>query len=166
MEEVDDLRFLPPGSILHWQFNHFLVFERMTREGAEIVDPGSGRRKVSREELGRSFTGVALMFEIGEDFEPQPGQGRRLDRFVRLLKDHAGVLQRVLVTSAMVQLFALATEKTVDTLLRVLFETLDFGERAREHGLERPAARRRWRDQRSPWTGPRRWRPVKQSRTR
>jgi ATP-binding cassette, subfamily B, bacterial len=117
VEEIDDLRFLPPGSILHWQFNHFVVFERLTREGAEIVDPGSGRRKVSREELGRSFTGVALMFELGEDFEPQPGQRRRLDRFVRLLKEHAGVLQRVLVTSAMVQLFALALPILIGVLV-------------------------------------------------
>src|SRR3954451_22987885 len=108
VEEIDDLRFLPPGSILHWQFNHFVVFERLTRDGAEIVDPGGGRRKVSREDLGRSFTGVALIFEIGEDFEPQEGEPRRLDRFIRLLRDHAGVLQRVLVTSVMVQLFALA----------------------------------------------------------
>jgi ABC-type bacteriocin/lantibiotic exporter with double-glycine peptidase domain len=108
VEEIDDLRFLPPGSILHWQFNHFLVFERLTRDGAEIVDPGGGRRKVGREELGRSFTGVALLFETGEDFEPQEGEPRRLDRFIRLLREHAGVLQRVLVTSIMVQLFALA----------------------------------------------------------
>ncbi|MBW8876400.1 MAG: peptidase domain-containing ABC transporter [Acidobacteria bacterium] len=117
VEEVDDLRFLPPGSILHWQFNHFLVFERMTRDGAEIVDPGGGRRKVSREELGRSFTGVALMFETGEDFEPQEGQPRRLDRFIRLLKEQSGVLQRVLVTSAMLQLFALAMPILIGVLV-------------------------------------------------
>ncbi len=72
------------------------------------MDPGGGRRKVSREELGRSFTGVALIFEIGEDFEPQVGKPRRLDRFIRLLREQAGVLQRVLMTSVMVQLFALA----------------------------------------------------------
>jgi ABC-type bacteriocin/lantibiotic exporter with double-glycine peptidase domain len=117
VEEIDDLRFLPPGSILHWQFNHFVVFERLTRDGAEIVDPGGGRRKVSREELGRSFTGVALIFEIGEDFEPQEGEPRRLDRFLRLLREHAGVLQRVLVTSAMVQLFALAMPVLVGVLV-------------------------------------------------
>jgi ABC-type bacteriocin/lantibiotic exporter with double-glycine peptidase domain len=117
VEEIEDLRFLPPGSILHWQFNHFVVFERLTRDGAEIVDPGGGRRKVSREELGRSFTGVALIFEIGEDFEPQEGEPRRLDRFIRLLREHAGVLQRVLVTSVMVQLFALAMPLLIGVLV-------------------------------------------------
>ena len=78
VDEVEDLKFLPPGSILHWQFNHFLVFERLTAEGAELVDPAGGRRRVGRDELGRSFTGVALTFEPGEDFEPQEGEPRKL----------------------------------------------------------------------------------------
>ncbi|MFP5286887.1 MAG: cysteine peptidase family C39 domain-containing protein, partial [Thermoanaerobaculia bacterium] len=62
VEEVDHLRILPPGSILHWQFNHFVVFERLTPKGADLVDPASGWRRVSREELDRSFTGIALTF--------------------------------------------------------------------------------------------------------
>ncbi len=110
--------FLPPGSILHWQFNHFVVFERLTREGAEIVDPGSGRRKVSREELGRSFTGVALMFELGEDFEPQPGQRRRLGTASSACsRTTPGFSSGVLVTSAMVQLFALALPILIGVLV-------------------------------------------------
>ncbi|HEX9945529.1 MAG TPA: peptidase domain-containing ABC transporter [Thermoanaerobaculia bacterium] len=117
VEEVDDLRFLPPGSILHWQFNHFLVLERTTPDGAELVDPAAGRRRVGREELGRSFTGVALTFEPGEDFEPEEGKRRRLGRFLRLLREHSGVLQRVLVTSGMVQLFALAVPLLIGVLV-------------------------------------------------
>jgi ATP-binding cassette subfamily B protein len=117
VEEVDDLKFLPPASILHWQFNHFVVFERVTPEGAELVDPAAGRRKVSREELGRSFTGVALSFEPGEDFEPQEGESRRWGRFLKLIREQAGVLQRVVVTSAMVQLFALAVPMLIGLLV-------------------------------------------------
>jgi ABC-type bacteriocin/lantibiotic exporter with double-glycine peptidase domain len=117
VEEVDDLRYLPQGSILHWQFNHFLVFERLTPEGADLVDPGGGRRSVSRDELGRSFTGVALTFEEGEDFEPQEGEPRRWGRFLKLLREQGGVLQRVVVTSAMVQLFALAVPLLIGSLV-------------------------------------------------
>ena len=118
VEEVEDLKFLPPGSILHWQFNHFLVFERQTADGgAELVDPAGGRRMVSRDELGRSFTGVALSFEPSEDFEPQEGEGRRWGRFLRILRDHWDVLRRIVVTSAMVQLFALAVPLLMGVLV-------------------------------------------------
>ena len=118
VEEVEDLRFLPPGSILHWQFNHFLVFERQTADGgAELVDPAGGRRFVSRDELGRSFTGVALSFEPSEDFEPQEGEGRRWGRFLRVLRDHWAVLRRIVMTSAMVQLFALAVPLLIGVLV-------------------------------------------------
>src|SRR3954471_7304595 len=117
VEEVDDLKYLSPGSILHWQFNHFLVFEHLTPDGAQLVDPGGGRRKVNREELGRSFTGVALTFEPSEDFEPQEGEPRKWDRFLRLLREHSGVLQRIVVTSGMVQLFALAVPLLIGSLV-------------------------------------------------
>jgi ATP-binding cassette, subfamily B, bacterial len=117
VEEVEDLRFLPAGSILHWQFNHFLVLERMTADGADVVDPAGGRRRISREELGRSFTGVALSFEPSEDFEPERGERRRLGRFFSLMREHSDVLQRILVTSAMVQLFALAVPLLIGALV-------------------------------------------------
>ncbi|HEV2854539.1 MAG TPA: peptidase domain-containing ABC transporter [Thermoanaerobaculia bacterium] len=118
VEEVEDLKYLPPGSILHWQFNHFLVFERQTADGgAELVDPAGGRRAVTREELGRCFTGVALSFEPGEDFEPQEGEGRRWGRFLRILRDHSDVLRRIVMTSAMVQLFALAVPLLIGVLV-------------------------------------------------
>ncbi len=117
VEEIDDLKYLPAGSILHWQFNHFLVFERLTADGAELVDPAGGRRRVGREELGRSFTGVALTFEPSEDFEPQEGEPRKWDRFLKLLRSHSDVLQRIVVTSGMVQLFALAVPLLIGSLV-------------------------------------------------
>ena len=48
IDEIDDLRFLDRGSILHWQFNHFVVFDRLRAGGADLVDPAVGRRWVSR----------------------------------------------------------------------------------------------------------------------
>ncbi len=108
IDEIDDLRFLDRGAILHWQFNHFVVFDRLRAGGAELVDPAVGRRWVSREELERSFTGVALAFESGEDFQPEEGKPRNVGRYLRLFLDQSGALRRILVTSGLVQLFALA----------------------------------------------------------
>src|ERR1700724_2665535 len=48
IRDIDSLRFLEPASILHWRFNHFVVFERMDHRGAWVVDPAGGRRVGSR----------------------------------------------------------------------------------------------------------------------
>jgi ATP-binding cassette subfamily B protein len=117
IDEIDDLRFLDRGSILHWQFNHFVVFDRLRAGGAELVDPAVGRRWVSREELERSFTGVALAFETGEDFLPEEGRPRNVGRYLRLFLDQAGALRRILVTSGLVQLFALAVPLLIGLLV-------------------------------------------------
>lgn len=64
------LAALPVPSILHWNFNHFLVFEGIEDGVAWLNDPASGPRKVTLEELGESFTGVVLAMEPGPDFAP------------------------------------------------------------------------------------------------
>ena len=117
IDDIDDLRFLDRGAILHWQFNHFVVFDRLRAGGAELVDPAVGRRWVSKEELERSFTGVALAFETGEDFLPEEGRPRNVGRYLRLFLDQSGALRRILVTSGLVQLFALAVPLLIGLLV-------------------------------------------------
>jgi ATP-binding cassette subfamily B protein len=117
IDDIDDLRFLDRGSILHWQFNHFVVFDRLRAGGADLVDPAVGRRWVSREELERSFTGVALSFETGEDFLPEGERPRNVGRYLRLFLDQSGPLRRILATSALVQLFALAVPLLIGLLV-------------------------------------------------
>src|SRR6185503_981391 len=44
--EIEDLKYLPPGSILHWDFSHFVVLEQVDGRGIQIIDPACGRRSV------------------------------------------------------------------------------------------------------------------------
>ena len=37
--EIADLKYLPAGSILHWDFSHFVVLERVGGRGMHIIDP-------------------------------------------------------------------------------------------------------------------------------
>jgi ABC-type bacteriocin/lantibiotic exporter with double-glycine peptidase domain len=105
--EIEALQFLPRASILHWEFNHFVVFDRIRRSGIEIVDPAAGRRLVPWERFRRSFTGVALLLEPGEHFRPEPGDRQSLGRLAwRLLR--GARLAPVLTTSLLMQAFALA----------------------------------------------------------
>ena len=108
IDDIDSFQFLEPGTVLHWQFNHYVVLEHWGPKGASIVDPASGRRQVSREQLRRAFTGVALLFEPAEDFEPENTRTLGGQRYLRELKSQKGVLSRVLVMSILLQLLALA----------------------------------------------------------
>ena len=55
--------------ILHWGFNHFVVFCGYQKDKAVINDPARGVVRVTQEELDREFTGVVLTFVPGEGFE-------------------------------------------------------------------------------------------------
>jgi ATP-binding cassette, subfamily B, bacterial len=106
--DLDDLERLPPATILHWDFTHFVVFERLRRNGVQVVDPSVGRRRLSREVFGRSYTGVAITFEPGEDFQPSTLRAKGTWRYLRPLLGQSRRLTRVLVGSVLLRLLALA----------------------------------------------------------
>jgi ABC-type bacteriocin/lantibiotic exporter with double-glycine peptidase domain len=106
--DLDKLAYLPAGSILHWEFNHFVVFERITKQGVVIVDPGMGPRTISLARFGESFTGVALVFETTDEFEPKRRGRGRLGWYFTQLAGQRHVLSRVVVTSILLRVFALA----------------------------------------------------------
>jgi len=106
--DVEHLQFLPPGSILHWEFNHFVVFDRVTKRGIEIVDPGMGPRLVSLAKFRESFTGVVLVFEPSDEFEPKRRGRGRFGWYLTQLAGQRHVLTRVVVTSVLLRVFALA----------------------------------------------------------
>jgi ATP-binding cassette, subfamily B, bacterial len=106
--DVDDLRYLPAGTILHWEFNHFIVFERKTRRGVEVVDPGAGRRLIPLEQFRKKFTGIALVLEPTEAFEPGERAGGHVWRYLKRLLSQKGLITRIVVVSLLLRLFALA----------------------------------------------------------
>ncbi|PYR70369.1 MAG: NHLP family bacteriocin export ABC transporter peptidase/permease/ATPase subunit [Acidobacteria bacterium] len=67
-KEPAQLRTLPVPMILHWNFNHFVVFEGFRRGGAYINDPAAGAMRISEDELDQAFTGVALVFQRSAAF--------------------------------------------------------------------------------------------------
>ena len=106
--EIGDLRHLPPATILHWVFNHFVVLDRVRRNGIDIVDPAAGRRRIPTDKLRRYFTGVAVTFEPAEDFEATPAGRNKTWSYLLQLLSHRGLIARVLVTSIALRLLALA----------------------------------------------------------
>lgn len=56
--------------IIHWNFNHFVVLCGFRGGRAYLNDPARGSYAVSMEDFDRAFTGICMMFEPGEGFEP------------------------------------------------------------------------------------------------
>ena len=70
-KEPEALKTIQTPCIIHWNFNHFVVFEGFKGSYAYINDPAIGRRKLTWEELDESFTGVVLTFALTPAFEKQ-----------------------------------------------------------------------------------------------
>lgn len=56
--------------IIHWNFNHFVVLDGFKGNKAVLNDPAKGTYSVTMETFDKSFTGICLMFEPSETFEP------------------------------------------------------------------------------------------------
>ncbi|WIM05763.1 MAG: peptidase domain-containing ABC transporter [Candidatus Nitricoxidivorans perseverans] len=67
---LEDMPQLRMPCILHWNFNHFVVLKEVSGKTITIHDPAFGIRKLSREEVSDSFTGVALELWPNTGFKP------------------------------------------------------------------------------------------------
>lgn len=78
-KEPSGLMDLPVPSIIHWNFNHYVVFEGIDKGRAYLNDPAHGPLSVPVEELSTAFTGVVLAFTTTEAFQTggQPPNGLR-----------------------------------------------------------------------------------------
>ncbi|WP_429002414.1 peptidase domain-containing ABC transporter [Xanthomonas euvesicatoria] len=68
MEQLGELQ-LP--CVLHWDLNHYVVLAKVGKSSATILDPASGERSLTFEEVSRHFTGVALELTPTAHFKPQ-----------------------------------------------------------------------------------------------
>ncbi len=75
--------------IIHWNFNHFVVLNGFKGNKACLNDPARGNYTVSIETFDKSFTGVCLLFEPGEEFIPG-GSPKSVAGFVKKRMAGAG----------------------------------------------------------------------------
>ena len=76
--------------IIHWNFNHFLVLDGFKGNKAVLNDPAKGTYSVPMETFDNSFTGICLMFEPGDSFEPG-GKPKSMLAFAKEKMRGAGV---------------------------------------------------------------------------
>ena len=107
--EPDALRQAALPAIIHWNFNHFVVLNGFKKDKAVINDPARGTVEVTLEEFDRSFTGIVLCFEKGEDFVPS-GKPKSVWEFARRrLKGTAAAFAFVILTGILIAAFGMIT---------------------------------------------------------
>ncbi|MGC1308742.1 MAG: NHLP family bacteriocin export ABC transporter peptidase/permease/ATPase subunit [Phormidesmis sp.] len=91
-KDLDSLRQLPTPFIVFWNFNHFLVVDRLNAKQAYLNDPATGPRKVSFHDFDQGYTGVVLTFEPSEHFQPGGRRPSALQGLKRRLNGSLGAL--------------------------------------------------------------------------
>ncbi|ROP37325.1 ABC-type bacteriocin/lantibiotic exporter with double-glycine peptidase domain [Saccharothrix texasensis] len=113
---------VPLPVIAHWEDDHFVVVERITDRGVDLVDPRLGRRRLSPAEFSAGLGKVVLSIRPGEGAKPG---GQRVEPFWRrylrsllALPGTRGLLAQVLLVSlvaqALVVAMPLATKLVID----------------------------------------------------
>lgn len=108
--DLDSLRELRLPAILHWEMNHFVVLEKVSRSRLGIVDPGAGRRTLSLDECSNHFSGVAVELMPTLEFRPEKQRQRlSLSSFWSRATGLKRSLAQLFVATALLQIFALGS---------------------------------------------------------
>ena len=93
--------------IIHWNFNHFVVLNGFKGNKAVLNDPAKGTYSVSMETFDRSFTGICLMFEPGDTFEPSGKPKSMFDFAKKRLKGAGVAIAFVMLTTVITSLLGI-----------------------------------------------------------
>jgi len=106
--ELSELAQLRRPAILHWDLNHFVVLQRVTKAGVVIHDPAVGVRRLTFDALSKHFTGVALEVMPSSDFVAKDARERLgLSAFWGDVSAYKGLLLQLLLMSLTLQVLAL-----------------------------------------------------------
>ena len=104
---AEALKKLQLPLIVFWQFSHFLVVEGFDDRYFYLNDPATGRRRLSAEEFDNGYSGIALRFERGPDFETGGERPGLFEQLGTLLAGSWKVLAGTIACGLMLTLLAL-----------------------------------------------------------
>lgn len=122
---AEDLSGMEPA-IIHWNFEHFVVFKGMRKGKAYLNDPGIGPVEIPMDEFRRSFTGVAMTFELTDRFQPS-GHPTNILSYIK--RNLSGANEAFWLTFIFTLLLAVVT-LTLPLLTRVFFDEILSGRNA------------------------------------
>ncbi|MFP9131268.1 peptidase domain-containing ABC transporter [Niallia sp. BSM11] len=96
---VEGLLHIESPCILHWDDNHFVVLEKVTKKYFIIVDPAVGRKRFSYREVEDRFSGVILIPIPNEKFEPNKDKDNPIKFLTPHIKKNKGLFTIIFVLS-------------------------------------------------------------------
>jgi ATP-binding cassette subfamily B protein RaxB len=119
---IDEINRLVLPCIIHWDLDHYVVLTRVDDGKVELNDPARGRRKLTVDEFGDHYTGIALELTPTSAFKK--ADRRILMRLSDLWERAVGFKQSIallIALSVVLQVFSLTlpyyTQWTVDKVL-------------------------------------------------
>lgn len=94
--EPEALRSIEVPCIIHWNFNHFVVFEGFKGKYAYLNDPAIGRRRLTLEELDDGFTGIVLTFKLTSSFQKEKKKRTSYSFIKDRLKGQYGIIFKLM----------------------------------------------------------------------
>jgi ABC-type bacteriocin/lantibiotic exporter with double-glycine peptidase domain len=111
VHDIDKFEDLDLPAIIHWQFNHFMVVERWNPKEVTVADPAVGRKKLTRDEFDKGFTGIVILLEPGEHFAKKQKGGSSRALLLQYLQNGLrlapGATLQILLASLVMLLFGL-----------------------------------------------------------
>lgn len=127
--ELDELGDLQMPCVLHWDLNHFVVLKSVKGDAIEIHDPARGFVRLTREQAGKHFTGIALELGPSDAFEPATRNARRIslsDLFGKTVGLKRSLLH-VLALAVVLETFVLVTPLYVQWVIDQVIVSADTG---------------------------------------
>ncbi len=90
--------------IVFWEYNHFVVLDGFKKDRVFLNDPARGKITITFEEFKRSFSGVCMLFEPAEDFQPGGKPASILKFAVQRLTGTLPVFLMVIMTTLIASL--------------------------------------------------------------
>lgn len=116
-----NLPVMPLPAIVHWEGNHWIVLYEVTKKHVRIDDPALGKRRMTREEFDKGWSGYAALFDYTTAFEKAPETRGTLRWLMPFIREHYGTLRQVgllaVVVTALQLLFPVFTQIVVDRVL-------------------------------------------------
>jgi ATP-binding cassette, subfamily B, bacterial CvaB/MchF/RaxB len=120
--ELSDLAQLNTPSILHWNFDHFVILECADSRFIYIVDPAIGRRRLTLQAASKHFTGIALEMQDIGSFHASRAPDRPTS--FRDLLPSRGVLARSVIPVLILTLGVNGLALLLPFFLKLSFETI------------------------------------------